>query len=51
MDGIDVWESLSRDRASPRKVLLHNINTFKGISAVRMGQWKLIQGKSSALYL
>ena len=44
MDGMDMWEALSRDKESPRNLMLHNIDEDRLISAVRVGEWKLMKG-------
>ena len=47
VDGLDMWESLSEPesfQSSPRRVLLHNLDEVRGISSVRVENWKLVQG-------
>ncbi len=48
MDGLDMWRTLSEDESatSPRNLMLHNIDESRLISAVRVGDWKLVKGKS-----
>jgi arylsulfatase A-like enzyme len=40
LDGVDVWETISAGKASPRTEIVYNIEPFRG--AVRQGDWKLI---------
>ena len=44
MDGMDMWTSLSEDQASPRNLMLHNIDETRNIAALRVGEWKLVKG-------
>ena len=44
LDGMDMWSSLSSDKASPRNLMLHNIDESRHIAAVRVGDWKLVKG-------
>ena len=44
MDGMDMWDALSRNTESPRSLMLHNIDEERLISAVRVGEWKLMKG-------
>jgi len=44
MDGMDMWDALSRNKESPRNLMLHNIDEDRLISAVRVGEWKLMKG-------
>lgn len=41
VDGMDVWESISRGKESPRKEVLLSVDEFRG--ALRMDDWKFIQ--------
>lgn len=40
LDGVNVWETISEGKASPRTEVVYNIEPFRG--AVRQGDWKLI---------
>ena len=42
---MDLWSSLSENNASPRNLMLHNIDTGRNIEALRMGDWKMVNGK------
>jgi arylsulfatase A-like enzyme len=46
IDGINLWNALSEDTESPRTSILHNIDDIYGVSAVTVGDWKLIQGEN-----
>jgi len=46
MDGIGMWRALSHNYESPRQVMLHNIDDSRKIAAIRIGQWKIINGFS-----
>ncbi|RLU15878.1 hypothetical protein DMN91_011634 [Ooceraea biroi] len=46
IDGMDLWNALSEDTESPRTSILHNIDDIYGVSAVTVGDWKLIQGST-----
>ena len=41
LDGKDAWDTIANGRPSPHAFLLHNTTPFH--SAIRMGDWKLIQ--------
>ncbi len=40
LDGLNVWDTLSKGSPSPRTEIVYNIEPFRG--AVRQGDWKLI---------
>lgn len=40
LDGLNVWDTLSKGAPSPRKEIVYNVEPFRG--AVRQGDWKLI---------
>ncbi|XP_032663859.1 arylsulfatase B isoform X1 [Odontomachus brunneus] len=46
IDGMDLWNALSDDTDSPRDSVLHNIDDIYGVSAITVGDWKLIQGST-----
>lgn len=45
IDGINLWEALRDDKESPRRTILHNIDDIFRVSAITVGDWKLMQGK------
>lgn len=44
MDGMSIWQSLKADKVSPRAVALHNIDDYRGIEALTLGDWKYMKG-------
>ncbi|XP_070150541.1 arylsulfatase B [Polyergus mexicanus] len=46
IDGMNLWNALSEDTESPRANILHNIDDIYGVSAITIGDWKLIQGST-----
>ncbi|CAG0922947.1 unnamed protein product [Notodromas monacha] len=42
VDGIDMWAALSEDTPSPRKEILLDLDPILGKSAIRVGNWKLV---------
>jgi arylsulfatase A-like enzyme len=40
LDGMDMWETISENKPSPRTEIIYNVEPFRG--AVRQGDWKLI---------
>jgi len=40
LDGVNVWDTISQGKSSPRSEIVYNVEPFRG--AVRQGDWKLI---------
>lgn len=40
LDGVNVWDTIAKGKASPRTEVIYNVEPFRG--AVRQGDWKLI---------
>ena len=45
---VDMWAALAGDTESPRNILLHNIDSQRMISALRVGDYKLLKGSNYA---
>ena len=48
IDGVDMWAALAGATESPRNILLHNIDSQRMISALRVGDYKLLKGSNYA---
>lgn len=46
LDGINIWDSISENKESPRKDLLHNVDEIIGYSAYLQNQWKYVNGST-----
>nr|ATE50184.1 glucosinolate sulfatase 5 [Psylliodes chrysocephala] len=46
IDGLDMWESISKDKESPRTEMVYNIDTIRKWGAIRQGDWKYIYGST-----
>ena len=46
IDGMNMWEALMKNTESPRNIVLHNIDSQRMISAIRVGDYKLVRGTS-----
>jgi arylsulfatase A-like enzyme len=40
LDGVNVWDTMAEDKASPRTEFIYNVEPFRG--GMRQGDWKLI---------
>jgi arylsulfatase B len=40
LDGLDVWDTISAGKPSPRSEIVYNVEPFR--AAIRQGEWKLI---------
>jgi hypothetical protein len=45
IDGVDMWDVMSRDLPSPRTSMLINIDDSSGYSALRLGRYKYVNGE------
>lgn len=45
VDGLDLWNTLTQDKHSPRSEFLVNIDPVLDSAGVRMGDWKLLYSK------
>ncbi|XP_042144456.1 arylsulfatase I-like [Ixodes scapularis] len=51
IDGVDMWDSLSASHKSQRDMVVLNINSVLNYSAIRVGDYKLIEGRfNKSLY-
>ena len=48
IDGIDMWDTITKGSASKREEFVYNIDTNVPIAAIRYQQWKLIVGETGA---
>ncbi|KAK9508335.1 hypothetical protein O3M35_005923 [Rhynocoris fuscipes] len=46
IDGIDMWQSLNHGTVSHRTFVLHNIDDIYNVSALTIGDWKLVKGST-----
>nr|UNO37574.1 GSS1 [Psylliodes laticollis] len=46
IDGIDMWESISEGKESPRTEIVHNIDDIGRWGAIRQGDWKYTYGST-----
>lgn len=46
IDGLNVWDSLSQNKLSPRTSILHNIDDIWNMSSITVGDFKVIKGAS-----
>ncbi|XP_025085301.1 arylsulfatase B-like [Pomacea canaliculata] len=44
IDGVSQWDAIVNDKASPRTEFVYNIDEINQNAAIRVGDWKLIQG-------
>ncbi|XP_070562845.1 arylsulfatase B-like [Ptychodera flava] len=52
LDGMDMWDMISKDEPSPRNEIVYNIDEImpeRG-AAIRVGDWKLIEGNPQMFY-
>lgn len=48
LDGLNVWDSISKGTPSPRREMLYNIEQVLGFSAVVNDGWKIVNGSENA---
>lgn len=46
IDGLNIWDSLSQDKLSPRTSILHNIDESWQMGSITVGDFKVIKGAS-----
>lgn len=44
LDGMDLWEALSKDLESSRTSVVHNIDDIWSSAAITVGKWKILKG-------
>uniref|UniRef100_A0A0K8RMI1 Putative arylsulfatase b n=1 Tax=Ixodes ricinus TaxID=34613 RepID=A0A0K8RMI1_IXORI len=44
IDGVNMWHALSREAASPRQEIVHNVDSKLNLSGIRVGKYILIVG-------
>ncbi|KAK7098486.1 arylsulfatase J-like [Littorina saxatilis] len=49
IDGVSQWESIVNETDSPRTEFVYNIDDIDNNAAIRMGDWKLIQGNPGSM--
>lgn len=47
IDGLDLWNTLTQDRSSPRTEFLVNLDPVENSAGVRVGDWKLVYNPQS----
>lgn len=45
IDGVNQWHALMKNSANNRHEILHNIDDKSGYAALRVGQFKYVNGK------
>ncbi|KAL3843148.1 hypothetical protein ACJMK2_021100 [Sinanodonta woodiana] len=48
IDGMDMWSTISENTTSPRTEFVYNIDEIKKNAAIRVGDYKLIEGSAGA---